>query len=867
MNKKGFTLIEVIAVITIIGVLSGTVIAGVGGSLSKTHDDYCTSQVDMMIVAGRDYFHDRTSLLPLEIGAEECVNLTTLTNDKYIEQMKDYQGALCNTTNSKVCATKVTGNDYYYAGYLDCGKCATDNTKAANESIPKITFNPNSGTAVDKDITVEMKIEDEKNEIISYAYTIYEKKEDGRFAPYKKVDFREYKKKKITITLNKKGTFYIEGYAYNSIGKKGTGKSGEYILDYSLNCDNSAKISASNGNGTTISAAAWVKGVININVEVTGAGQYYDVYIDKDNSGYKQIIRNAIGKRTISYDEKQSGKYTVKMRIYDKYGNSCETAGVTYYQDNTPPTCDSNPVYDENHNLKYNSEWTNKNINILPICTDKESGCDPNKNLGNLVNSEFDGLLSAGRVYDMVGNYTDCPNVRIKIDKTKPTCEVNLSGTAGNNNYYRSDVTANITGSDIRGQVNSGVASYSLNTNDIQSFSSSTKAVYNQDSKNELKYYGYVKDQAGNIGKCESRTFKLDKTKPTCNGFTGARTGWAKNLPTINIKCADSTSECEQATYRATLGNTSAKTLKTTTATARIYDKAGNHQDCNYNVNVYRDDEAPSCGTWQGNSDWTKNDVVIRLGCDDNNGSGCISNPYRVKTYSANNSVTNKVDLTQKICDWLGNCRSCSKNNVSVKHDTKKPTCSISINGTKGKNNWYINQSVTGTIHSSDNGGSGIRTATVTNSPYRGDTKNDRLNGKVVDKAGNSNTCHSAYFKQDSTAPSAAYGNANGWVNRYIVGTSFTFRYWDATSGVGTRYASAHVYSKAKNDWCTTGWGKEDGSSFCPGYYGKYWRGYYAEDNAGNKSSAVCWYLEGTYQVNGSISGKTCTVNAFAFTP
>lgn len=51
INKNGFTLIEIIAVIAIIGVLSGTVIAGVGGSLNKSHEDYCSSQVDMLVLS------------------------------------------------------------------------------------------------------------------------------------------------------------------------------------------------------------------------------------------------------------------------------------------------------------------------------------------------------------------------------------------------------------------------------------------------------------------------------------------------------------------------------------------------------------------------------------------------------------------------------------------------------------------------------------------------------------------------------------------------------------------------------------------------------------------------------------------------
>lgn len=792
INKNGFTLIEIIAVIAIIGVLSGTVIAGVGGSLNKSHEDYCSSQVDMLVVAGRDYFNDNLTKLPLEIGKEECVNLTTLTGSKYIEPMKDYRETLCNGANSKVCAIKVTGSNYYYAGYLDCGKCATENTNAENKTTPVISFTPNSLKTTNKDITVEMKIQDE-NEIVSYAYTVYKREADGKNIVVKQVDFREYKKEKIKITLNKQGTYYIEGYAYNSVGNRGYKQSGDYILDYTLDCSKQIKISAT-AKEEIIQPETWTNGALKINIVATGAVESFDVFVNKDGTGYKQIVKNATGKKTLTYDDKQTGKYQVKVRAYNDQGISCETDGITYYQDNIAPSCQTNAVY-EDSGAPYNGGWTNKNISLKPICTDHESGC-AHKNLGTLINKEYNTELSAGVIYDIAGNSAQCPKVKVQIDKTKPVCRIGLSGNKGNNDYYVTNINANLVGEDKNGQVNSGVTAYSINTNQSAvSYVGGTTAnvTYSTDTANYKKYYGYVKDAAGNVGECNSEQFKLDKTPPRCNGWTGTSTIWTTGNASVKANCTDATSGCLSSQSNAILSNKlpSNNTTRTAFANATIKDNAGNETNCSEVVNIYKDNEAPSCGDWVGNNSWTKNNITVKLKCSDV-GSGCEQSTYNVKEYSANRDETEySGHLLQRICDNVGNCSSCSNSGVPVKHDTKKPTCSIAISGTWGTNGWYKKNNVN-IVLSPQNDSSGIgcyglssnslSSCNGTSVGQQSDTSSAKWHGYVKDGAGNVGKCSSVQFKVDTVPPitpfidrdlvqyitnSAGTGGKNIYVNIY----------------------------------------------------------------------------------------------------
>jgi len=591
-DRKAFTLVEIIAAIAIMGILMGVVIASFGSSLRKSHDNHCQQQVDMVIVAGRDYFNDKKTELPLDIGSEKCINLGYLQNNSYIEAIKDYSGGLCNTTNSKVCAMKITGSNYYYTGYLDCGKCSSDNVKEENESAPTIEFKPNNGDVLNKDIVVEMSFP--RVQPISYSYTVFQTDENdstgSRGVPIKKIDFREYKNKNPKIVLNKKGYFYIEGYAYSSNGKKGYKKSGIYHLDYNLDCEKSVKISAKYRNGI-LEKETWVNGAIDINVDATGAVNNYNVIVNRDGKGEKTVLNNVTGSNTLNYDDRQTGKYTVKVVAYDILGNSCETKPVVYYQDNVKPTCETKVFYDDNGTKNYNGEWSNKKLYFKPLCTDNESGCNNNKNRGKVINIDYNGMASAGEVYDMAGNSNNCSDVATKLDVTKPTCTIKLSKIDGKNGYYKTDVKANLTASDNNG--GSGIVKYSFDTDkdsilNVVNTDNQLKqsATYKEDTNGE-EYYATIVDAAGNVGKCESGEFKLDKTPPKCNFNVSGESTNFRNIGDIddlivNLKCSDKGSGCKNKTYTKTYEGTDKESEKRVDKVVlKICDKVGNCRSCN----------------------------------------------------------------------------------------------------------------------------------------------------------------------------------------------------------------------------------------------------------------------------------------------
>ena len=154
-KKKGFTIIELLATIIIIGLLVSIAYISVTSILDNGDNNYYKSQEDMLVLAGREYYADNRSELPDDIGDTSTVPLEKLVEEKYIDSITDEDGNDCNGTTSGVTVQKVTEKDYQYYGLLVCDNYTTTEDK----SSPKITFSPNKKSS-EGSITVKMNIED-----------------------------------------------------------------------------------------------------------------------------------------------------------------------------------------------------------------------------------------------------------------------------------------------------------------------------------------------------------------------------------------------------------------------------------------------------------------------------------------------------------------------------------------------------------------------------------------------------------------------------------------------------------------------------------------------------------------------------------
>lgn len=181
MNNKGFTLIEIIAVVLILVMLSMlAIINGVGKSITNGHNEYCKSNADTLNSMAKEYFNDRFTLVPKEIGDKAEVTARKLIEEKYIDKLTDYDNKPCDLDNSKVIVVKTGTKSYEYSYLLSCGVCtdkSKDNLTRKENIKPDVEYTPDGGeNNLDKDINIKINLIDNGVPIYNYKYEIYKRK-------------------------------------------------------------------------------------------------------------------------------------------------------------------------------------------------------------------------------------------------------------------------------------------------------------------------------------------------------------------------------------------------------------------------------------------------------------------------------------------------------------------------------------------------------------------------------------------------------------------------------------------------------------------------------------------------------------------
>jgi parallel beta-helix repeat protein len=153
---------------------------------------------------------------------------------------------------------------------------------------------------------------------------------------------------------------------------------------------------------------------------------------------------------------------------------------------------------------------------------------------------------------DAAGNWsTDGPNATVTtqvappVDTTPPETTLTLSGTAGSNGWYTSDVEVNLSAVDNEG--GSGVAKteYSFDGVNWQDYSSS----FTLSQEGQTTVYYRSADNAGNVEPTKSQVIKIDKT-PSLITVTSPTQGPYLTTDTITIdyEASDTVSGLETAT-------------------------------------------------------------------------------------------------------------------------------------------------------------------------------------------------------------------------------------------------------------------------------------------------------------------------------
>lgn len=135
MNKKGFTLVELLAVIVILGLLIAIISPVVNNLLNDSKDSLSKNQIDMIITASKKYMIDHSELLP-EGDSAIPINISLLVESGVIDNDRVIDPKTKQTMNGCVIVTYSSSYNQYEYNY------------SSNDSdcLVTVTFDPEGGS-------------------------------------------------------------------------------------------------------------------------------------------------------------------------------------------------------------------------------------------------------------------------------------------------------------------------------------------------------------------------------------------------------------------------------------------------------------------------------------------------------------------------------------------------------------------------------------------------------------------------------------------------------------------------------------------------------------------------------------------------
>lgn len=133
-NERGLTLIELLAVVVILGIISAIAVPSIGGLIDNSKKDAHVANAQQMINAAKIAVTADKSLIPDDSGPVR-IELKKLESNGYLEKVKDPDGGTYNKTDSYVMISNDNNKLSYSVKLInDKRGVQTDNGEAVNEN-------------------------------------------------------------------------------------------------------------------------------------------------------------------------------------------------------------------------------------------------------------------------------------------------------------------------------------------------------------------------------------------------------------------------------------------------------------------------------------------------------------------------------------------------------------------------------------------------------------------------------------------------------------------------------------------------------------------------------------------------------------
>ena len=168
LDRRGFTLVELLAVITILGILMGVGIASVSWMLDRNREMFYDTAEKNIVTTAQAYFAGHRASLPTVPGQRRKLSLQTLENTGYFKKgdIVDYGKEECYLDESYVYVIK-KGDDYQYYLHLKCPAKTID----GDSVLKKATLTNSSSIA---GTTLSLKFSSSTTTLAGYQFTLYD---------------------------------------------------------------------------------------------------------------------------------------------------------------------------------------------------------------------------------------------------------------------------------------------------------------------------------------------------------------------------------------------------------------------------------------------------------------------------------------------------------------------------------------------------------------------------------------------------------------------------------------------------------------------------------------------------------------------
>ena len=386
-NQNGFTMVELLASIVIMGLLAAVAIGAISFLLDTAKKRYYESLEKTVILAGQSYYADNKSQLPKAIGDSRKISLKTLVDKKYLDKVVDYGKKDCTASDaSYIKVFKYAKDKYTYTVYLNCPSYKVTEAKYENQLNVTFTYNYTSKNIEAAYYTATITASG-GNKIGSYTYSIYQDNKIAYTSENIAANYVSNVTKKINLKKYVPGNIKIGITVYDINGNHKLFMSEEKSIydDTAPNCG-------------TVSPK-------------------YTTWINNKNSSRKVTVKCDNGESTCLQKEfsknftedTDTGYIIIKGTNADGSGRGERKCPVDVKIDKTDPVCGTNTG---------STTWTKENKEISVVCSDKTSQCEKNSYSETFTKTTKTSNIT---IKDKAGNKTSCP-VNVYVDKTAPTC-------------------------------------------------------------------------------------------------------------------------------------------------------------------------------------------------------------------------------------------------------------------------------------------------------------------------------------------------------------------------------------------------------------------------------------------------------------